>query len=151
MNRPELGAIVPNFRLLPAIRAQRSCSLLDYRQIKPVVLVLCGRECGALLDGFARHYAEYREAGAEVLAVVQKPPQGMPPPFPLVRDADGQVTARLAERTPTVLLLDSYGELQARHEGPWPDGPNHRDLVHHIIRLEMQCPECGAPAWAQFQ
>lgn len=146
--RVRLHTELPTFRLHD-VRGQE-VSLWDYKQRQPVVLVFCGEECETLLRGFAAGYSEYRDAGAEVLAITPKPPSAAARwPFPVLVDVGGQMSARYVERVPAVLLVDSYNTLHERMEGPWPTGLDHPRLLSAIRQLELQCPECGAPAWPE--
>lgn len=130
----------------------REISLWDYKQRQPVVLVFCGEDGEALLRGFAARYAEYRNAGAEVLAITPNPPSAAAQwPFPILIDSDGRTRDRYVEHTPVIMVLDSYNTLYERMDGPWPGGdPDHRRLLSAIRESELRCPECGAPAWPEM-
>lgn len=146
--RVQLHTELPTFHL-PDVHGHE-ISLWDYKQQQPVVLVFCNADCEAILRSFAESYAEYRDAGAEVLAIVpQPPPADSPWPFPVLIDVGGRISARYVENAPAVLVLDSYNTLHQRLDGPWPDGIDHRRLVSKIREIELQCPECGAPAWPE--
>lgn len=142
---PTLYTVLPDFTLPD--RQGRPVSLWDYKHDRPVVLVVCAAPSEALLQEFARHYPAYRAEGAEVVAITAPEPAGEEWPFPVLIDAGQVLTRRVVERLPTVLVLDSYGELNARFEGPWEQGPNHALILAEIARVELRCPECGAPAW----
>lgn len=122
-------------------------SLWDYRQRQPLVVVFAQAEGDAFLRDLAEHYAQYRRRGAEVLLVVTREPAGRKWPFPVLLDGDGSVTARFAGDTPTVLVLDRYGETFARLKSPGPGGIDHREVLEWLLFVESQCPECGAPVW----
>ncbi|MFB6260339.1 MAG: hypothetical protein ABEJ96_08350, partial [Thiohalorhabdaceae bacterium] len=83
--------------------------------------------------------------GAEVLALGPAPP---PPdlPFSALRDEDGAIGAKLADQTPAVLVLDSYGELFTRIQGAAARHPDHDDLLEWVSFTQVQCEECGPHA-----
>ena len=143
--KPNLHTLVPSFSLLDL--QGHKVSLWDYKHQQPVVLVVGDAHSEALLRDFSRRYPEYGAEGAAVLVIVPKRPDQDGWPFPVLVDTDGRVTARLADRLPVILVLDSYNELYARFEGPWPEGPNHRDILECIAQTELKCPECGVPEW----
>lgn len=144
MSIPALNSLVPNFSL-PDLRGRRIC-LWDYKHQQPVILIFCAEGDQSLLRDFAENYSRYHGEGAEVLAIVANRP-GEDFPFPILIDTGNQITSRLAEHLPTILVLDSYNELYARLEGPWPDGPDHEEILKSIAQVEMKCPECGVPEW----
>lgn len=148
MSFPELHAEMHNFTL-PDLQG-RKVSLWDYKQEQPVVLVFCDEEDSALLQDFKRHYAQYREDGAEVLMITPRRPSAQHMPFPVLLDREGQVRARFTERIPAVLILDSYNVLEGRFEGPWQAGLDHEAILRLITRLQMRCPECGVPEWTEW-
>lgn len=143
MTMPCLHSIVP-YLCLPDLRG-REISLFSYKHQQPVVLVFCN-DIG-LLNDFAERYAEYRAENAEIIAVLPVRPMSLDWPFPVLLDAAGETAARFAERLPTILVLDSFNELQARVEGPWKNGPDHRKILGWIAEVELKCPECGVPEW----
>lgn len=147
MRVPVLNTVVSDFSL-PDLQ-DRQVSLWTYKHQQPVVLVFCDEDIDALLLDFADCYATYREGGAEILVITPSRPRTAHLPFPVLIDATGQVTARLVNRMPTILVLDSYNELYARLEGPWAEGLNHRDILELIAQVEMACPECGVPWWPE--
>lgn len=144
MSIPTLNSLVPNFSLPD--RQGHDISLWDYKHQQPVILVLCAKDNQSLLRDFTENYSRYRNEGAEVLAIVSGNPGG-DFPFPVLIDSGHQIISRLADRLPTILVLDSYNELYARLEGPWPDGPDHQEILKSIAQVEMKCPECGVPEW----
>lgn len=144
MSIPALNSLVPHFSL-PDLQG-RQVSLWDYKHQQPVILVFCDERSRSLLQDFAEQYCRYRDEGAEVLAVVPDHP-GADFPFPVLIDSRDRIISRFTDRLPTILVLDSYNELHARLEGPWEKGPDHAEILKSIARLEMQCPECGAPEW----
>ncbi|MEW6612771.1 MAG: peroxiredoxin family protein [Pseudomonadota bacterium] len=139
---PSLRSVIPSFTL-PDIHEHQT-ALGDYRQRQPVVLLFWDGD-ESLLHDFARHYPAYQALGAEVLAVGGERPPAGEWPFPVLVDHAGAVSARYVERTPAVLVLDRFGELYAGWQGPWPAGPEHRDILGWVRLTELQCPECGAP------
>lgn len=146
--RVRLHTDLPTF-CLPDLHGHE-ISLWDYKQQQPVVLVFCGEDGEALLGSFAARYADYRNAGAEVLAIMAEPPPAAAQwPFPILIDSGGRTSARYVEHTPVILVLDSYNTLYERVDGPWPDSPDHRRLLSAIRETELRCPECGAPAWPE--
>jgi peroxiredoxin len=142
-----LHTVVPDLSL-PDL-AGRRISLWDFKHRQPVVLVFCSEDDAGLLRDFARHYQSYRDEGAEVLAILSRHPRQETWPFPVLIDKDRRMTSRYVERTPAVLVLDSFNELNARFEGPWEEGPDHRRILGVIAEVELKCPECGVPEWPQ--
>ena len=140
-----LQCVVPSLVLPDA--DGRDVSLWTFKHLRPVVLVFCEFDDHAVLDGFAAHYQAYRTLGAQLLAVVAEQPGRSDYPFPLLTDYQGRAAQRWVDRLPTVVLLDSFGVLYARLRGPWPDGPDHEQLLGWIQLKELQCPECGVPDW----
>jgi peroxiredoxin len=147
MDAPALYTQIPNFEL-PDLQ-NRTVSLWSYKQQQPLVLVLCGEENLALLDDFAHRYHDYHLAGAEVLAIARRRPPSGHFPFRVLVDTEGQVIPYLVNRTPAALVLDSYGELHTRLEGPWPEGLDHERILGPVTLIQTQCPECGVP-WAPW-
>src|SRR5579859_7447473 len=154
----DAGEMLPQFRL-PAADG-RTVQLWDYKQRQALVLIIlhgpdCA-ECGRLLEAYAARYAEFREQGAELLALLPAPLEQVERlqaelrlPFPLLADATGETLARLsawdvARRAaqPAILVADRYGALYRRSsaasEGalPAPDVAL-KDLEY----IGMQCPE----------
>jgi peroxiredoxin len=127
-------------------RSGRIVSTWRYRQRQPLVLLLWDRASPALLDEFARHYPDYRDAGAEVVAIATAQPPARGYPFPLLHDADGGASAALAGQRPAILVLDAYGELFRRWEGDAARRPDHRDILEWLAFTAIQCEECGPHA-----
>ena len=145
MKIPDLYTLVPSFSL-PDLQGRR-VSLWNYKHQQPVVLVVGDANSESLLRDFSYRYPDYGSEGAEVLVILPQRPDGDDWPFPVLIDTDGRVSARLADRLPAILVLDSYNELYARFEGPWPEGANHRDILECIAQTELRCPECGVAEW----
>ena len=137
------GQVVGGFRL--AATDGRTVSLWQYKQRRPVVLVLWANGGDHLLAGFAERYADYRRLGAEVLAIGPAPPD-RDLPFPVLLDSDGATAASLADERPAVLVLDSFGELFTRRQGASAARPDHDDLLEWVFFTEVQCEECGPHA-----
>jgi len=150
LRRSVLGAL-RRFALVPSLELPAKdggkVSLWGYKHTRPVILVFCQPADRHVLQDLARRYHDYREAGAEVVAVTPQAPAIGELAFPVLVDADGHETARFVEHTPSILVLDSYNALYERYEGPWPQGVPHHDLLESLAQVEMQCPECGAPEW----
>ncbi len=118
----------------------------QYKQHRPLVLVLWDGAGPELLAEFARHYPDYREAGAEILAIG---PTALPSedyPFPVLFDAGGRTAAGLAATLPAVLVLDDCGELFQRWQGEEAIHPDHRDIREWVAFTGLQCEECGPHA-----
>ncbi|HKJ72288.1 MAG TPA: redoxin domain-containing protein [Gammaproteobacteria bacterium] len=137
------GQVVASFRLPD--RDGREVSLWRYKQRQPVVLVLWEGADPGLLAGFAERYSDYRRLGAEVLAIAPRSAGGEMP-YPMLTDANGRVTAALADERPAILVLDSFGELFARREGEAARRPDHEDLLDWVFFTQVQCEECGPHA-----
>ena len=137
------GEVVASFRLPTSEGGE--IGLWRFKQRQPVVLVLWEGAGPALLTGFAQRYSDYRQAGAEVLAIGKGPPPRALP-FPALRDAGGHTAARLADDAPAILILDSYGELFNRLQGEAARAPDHEDLLDWVVFTQTQCEECGPHA-----
>ena len=140
-----LQSVAPTLVLPDA--SGRDVSLWSYKHVRPVVLVFCGSDDRTVLASFAAHYSAYHGLGAQVLGVVAEQPAPSAYPFPLLTDHQGRAAGRWVDGLPTVVLLDSFGVAYARLRGPWPDGPDHEELLGWIQLKELQCPECGVPDW----
>lgn len=137
------GEVVTSFRLPD--QAGEEVGLWQFKQRRPVVLVVWQGGDEPLLDGFARHHPDYRRLGAEVLAIgPAAPPPGLP--FPALLDTVGAAMDKLADRRPAILVLDSYGELFTRLQGPSARNPDHGDLMEWVFFTQVQCEECGPHA-----
>jgi len=139
----ERGRVAGTIRLPD--RTGRMISTWQFRQRQPLVLVLWDGTDPGLLDDFARHYADYRGAGAEVVAIGPSAPEGEFP-FAVLVDADGRGAAGLAGTRPAILVLDAYGELFQRWEGAAARQPDHRDIREWVAFTGIQCEECGPHA-----
>jgi len=124
----------------------REHSTWAYKHRQPLVLVFADEDA-AVTREFARRYADYRAANAEVIAILRAAPRE-PLPFPVMVDADGSASRRYAERTPAVLVTDAFGTLEGRFEGSDPD---HERILSLIFAAEMRCPECGVAEWPSEQ
>jgi peroxiredoxin len=143
---PELRTVLPNFRL-PESRGG-SISVWDYRHKQPLILVFCGDRCRPVLKSFTEHYEQYRAGGAEVLVVSTRKPAPESKPFPLLWDVQGEVSKQFSDGRPAVLMVDRYGELDSRLEGPWEnESPDHQEILDWLVFVESQCPECGVSHW----
>jgi peroxiredoxin len=143
---PELRTVLPNFRLPDSQGG--SLSLWDYRHKQPVILVFCGERSEPVLGSFVHHYEQYRAGGAEVLVVSSEKPASQKLPFPFLWDSQGDVSKQFSGGKPAVLLVDRYGELDTRLEGPWEtEVPDHQDILDWLVFVESQCPECGVSHW----
>lgn len=136
--------VFPNFTL--PTPGGESVSLWDFRQRRPVVLFFCGKPDN-LPENLREYFPRYRSLGAEVLAIVSEHPSEEPMPFRILLDENGVVTERLSKKVPSVALLDRFGELRARWEAPWKDGPEHEEILEELVFVESECPECGVSEW----
>lgn len=137
------GEVVASFRLPD--QAGKEVALWQFKQRRPVVLVVWQGGDEALLTDFARHHPDYRRLGAEVLAIGPAPPPSNLP-FPALVDTGESAVGKLAERRPAILVLDSYGELFTRLQGPSARHPDHDDLLEWVFFTQVQCEECGPHA-----
>jgi hypothetical protein len=121
-------------------------STWQYKQHRPLVLVLWDGAGSRLPAAFARRYADYRNLGAEILAIAHAPPDDGPYPFPVLRDADGATARRLTDELPAVLVLDAYGELFRRWTGEEARAPDQDAILEWLDFTGVQCEECGPHA-----
>ena len=138
------GNLAPHFRLPDS--SGRMLSLGRYKQKQPLVVVLAeAPPPSPPLPSFGEAYPRYRALGAEVFGIIREAPRGSLP-FPVVRDGDGAVLGRLCDVTPAVLVLDSFGEIFVRWQGPSATRPDHGDILEWVFFTEVQCEECGIHA-----
>lgn len=137
------GQVVPAFRLPGATGGW--ISLGQYKQRRPLVLAIEEGCPEGFLDGFAEEYPEYRALGAEVLGITRQ--AGVRDyPFPLLEDETGEIIGFLRETSPAILVLDSFGEIFRRWQGPSAVSPDHEDIRAWVFFTEVQCEECGIHA-----
>lgn len=122
-----------------------------------VVLLLEGRgkdNWRPLLDELTRRYDQIKEAGAEVLAVLdsEQAASGVQAPFPVGWDPNGALLQRLTglagdEAVSAVFVTDRFGEvfMQDTYDAGAPP-PQVDEIIALVDYIERQCPECGAPA-----
>jgi len=137
------GQIVPTFRLPDT--AGDWVSLGQYKQRQPLVLAVEEHCPPGFLEGFAEHYPEYRDLGAEVLGITRRA-AARSYPFPLLEDTARTTIERLREDSPAILVLDSFGEIFTRWQGPAAAAPDHQDILAWVFFTEVQCEECGIHA-----
>ncbi len=154
----DAGEMLPQFRLPSA--DGRTVQFWDYKQRQALVLLIlhgpdCA-ECGRLLEAYAARYAEVREQGAELLALlpasleqVERLQAQVRLPFPLLADGTGETLARLGAwesarqaAQPTILVADRYGALYTRYTGASEgDLPAPDVALKDLEYVAMQCPE----------
>ncbi len=147
-----VGALLPDVTLTSV--AGQPVRISDYRGRYALVLLLLGESRDAALFerllALADRYAEIRQEGAEVLAIVPGPREAAeaiarahPFPFPILADADKRAHHRYeAVERGTLLIADRYGEIY--YVGVAAEGhslPSVEEILSWIRFTEAQCPE----------
>ncbi|MGQ9555116.1 MAG: peroxiredoxin family protein [Anaerolineae bacterium] len=128
--------------------------LSDYRGRRNLVLVFAAvdcRPCRELLSSLAHEYTEFRQATAEVVAVVCGPTwqaerlrHQLNLPFLVLADEDGQghkAFGATGEKG-AVYVSNRYGELYAiYHPAGEQPLPTAAELLEWLQFIEIQCPE----------
>jgi peroxiredoxin len=144
------GTVVPSFTL-PDIAGQ-PVRRMQYRGRRHLVLAFLptAGDVGAqaYLRALAGEYAALRETGAEVLVILRERVAALEEvgdlvlPFPLLIDADGQVTARFVppEARAGVFVTDRYGELYYSVAAPTATAlPPIGELRDWLEAIDRQC------------
>jgi peroxiredoxin len=155
---PHSGRYLAAFEL-PAADGRR-IKLWDYRLRRNLLLFFhhgaaCPR-CRAELARFARHYPQYRERDAEILAIGPDEPTALAIlaatlglPFPLLSDPGGVVAGRQRMTLPAVLVANRVEEIWAA----WApandlDLPSQEEILGWLEFVVLQCHNgCGRPEW----
>lgn len=155
--RPSL----PSFRL-PSTRGPVAPA--DYRGRRNLIVLFLAAgcaDCRDLLHSVAERYREYGELDAEVLAVLAGGlsqagaiAADLRLPFPVLADADGAIRAAcLGEEDSyhlAVFVADRWGEVYWRRHGGDHAAIDQDELLGWLWFINLQCPECGAPAWQEL-
>ena len=144
MSIPKPGDVIGGIRLLD--QAGRTVTTWQYKQRRPLVLVLWDEGDEALLKTFAHAYAQYRDLGAEVLAIGPSANPVMDLPFPCLSDPNLTTAARLTEALPAILVLDAFGELFQRWSGEEARSADHEAIAGELDFTGQQCEECDPHA-----
>ncbi len=146
-----VGALLPDVTLT-STRGQ-PVRISDYRGHRALVLLLLGESRDAAiferLLALADHYAEIRQEGAEVLAIVpgareaEEIARVHPFPFPILVDADKRAHCRYeAVERGALLIADRYGEIYFIHAAAEEHSlPSVEEILSWIRFTEAQCPE----------
>lgn len=162
-----ITGLIPSFQL-PAINRDVEISPWDYKQRRSLVIFLfhdatCAA-CSNLLLNLAQHYAAYRNAETEVLAIatsaqpetiqsLQQFADQHEIPFPVLWDQQGAVQqaycGAIADSSPVgVFVCDRYGELYMQAVEQEADQlPAEAEIKGWVEFVDMQCPECFPPSW----
>lgn len=163
------GQLVPNFRL-PAANRDGQVGPWDYKQHRNLVLIFfrsaeC-QKCKQLLREIAKHYGDYEQKEAEVLAIstdeldgLRQLAQDLALPFPLLSDSDGKVTdlylkhpEQIVDKTfdVAIFIADRWGAvfsikgIEIDH-----DLPVEAEVREWLEFIELQCEECFPSEWPQ--
>lgn len=152
-NIPAKGQMLPEVRLLAP--DGRPVPLSRYRHARNLILAFLGPR-GAflrspLVPSLKREYAAIQEAAAEVLVVLNGPPEdaaaaeaALRLPFPLLADPDGDAHKRFGALGdgPAIYVADRFGEIHfAAHPTTPGDVPSALDLLGWLNYIELLCPE----------
>jgi peroxiredoxin len=142
----------------------RRIKLWDYRLRRNLVLFVhhgpaCPR-CRAELTRFARHYPQFRERDAEVLAIGPDEPGALAGlaadlglPFPLLSDPGGIVAGRQRVTRPAILVASRVEEIWAAWAPPDElDLPSQEEILGWLEFVVLQCHNgCGRPDWSEAE
>lgn len=150
----------PAFRLAAA--GDGTIALADFRgRSNLVIAFLQGLDAGArrqALDAFRQRQKEYRAEDAQVLALVERPPEEAPGPeqgtdgaFPLLLADPGGSTRReyagLLPEEPQpgqalFFVLDRFGAPHVAYASSRPADPDlHQKILSWLLGIELECPE----------
>ena len=147
--RLELGHPAPNFTL-PAITGG-GITRSAYRARKHLAVLflpfvdLPTRE---YLEELRARYAEIREAGSEILAVVTDPGASadglraaLELPFPILLDPDGNAARRFLPDGAVggLFILDRYAKLRAQWTLTAPPLPPAQEIIDWLAALDTMC------------
>jgi peroxiredoxin len=161
------GQLIPNFRL-SAVNRDGQVGPWDYKQHRNLVLIFfrsaeC-RKCKQLLREIAKHYGDYKEKEAEVLAIstgelnrLRQLAQDLALPFPVLSDSDGKVTdlylkhsQQVAEKTfdVAIVVADRWGAVFSTKSIEIDrDLPVEAEVREWLEFIELQCEECFPSEW----
>jgi len=151
----KVRSMIPVFELTSA--DGRRVAIWNYKSRRNIVLVflpvpIC-RACIDFLQSAGKTCHQYEEEDAVLLAIVQGDVDSatalrekLEPPFPILFDPAGQVTARYTTEVPAVFVADRFGELYAQWiVGPEGTFPSQKKILDVVELINLECPECGAP------
>ena len=162
------GQLIPNFRLLAANR-DGPVGPWDYKQHRNLVLLFFrtaeSRKCKQLLREIAKHYDDYKEKEAEVLAIstdeidrLRELSQDLALPFPVLSDSDGRVTDLYLNQTEqfseklaveaAIFVADRWGAIfNTNSVKNDQDLPAEAEIREWLEFIELQCEECFPSEW----
>lgn len=155
------GETFPGFTL-PAIDGS-SVLLESYRGRSNLVVVfaadtISGRSVTTLLQELLARTAELEFETAQVLVAVTSQDmadQREPRRFPVLLDEGGHIhravgaTDALGRPAPAVFVTDRFREIFAAYlPGRGAGLPGAQDILEWLVFINIQCPECGVPEWA---
>lgn len=141
---PQPGEVVGGIRLPD--QTGRTVTTWQYKQRRPLVLVLWDEGADAPLHNFAHAYSQYRDLGAEILAIGPSASPATDLPFPCLTDPDLTTAARLTETLPAILVLDAFGELFQRWRGEEARSADQEAILGELDFTGRQCEECDPHA-----
>jgi peroxiredoxin len=156
--RPKIEnhSLMPHFDL-PAAGGKRVMTW-NYKGQKNLVILFVLSLFGEWQEHLGRlagAYQQYQDHNAEILVVSQDNVETLDGiagrlgiPFPLLSDVDGSVTEKYTALTPSVFVIDRYGELYAQSTAAMNEEfPDYQRILDGLHLIELQCPECGVPTW----
>ncbi|MFB3817732.1 MAG: peroxiredoxin family protein [Candidatus Methylomirabilales bacterium] len=150
---PAQGQMLPDVTLVAADGS--AVPLSRYRHNRNLVLAFLGPRAALLqsplVPSLKREYGAIQEAEAEVLVVLNGPPEdaaaagtALQLPFPLLSDPDGDAHKRFGARGdgPAIYVADRFGEIHfAAHPTTPGELPSALDLLGWLNYIELLCPE----------
>lgn len=166
-NRAKLstGDLIPNFRL-SAVNRNGQVGPWDYKQHRNLVLIFFRTveclNCKQLLREISKHYGQYQEKEAEVLAIstdeidrLHQVAEDLALPFPLLSDSDRAVTNLYLEQggergafEAAIFVADRWGAtFSTRSIAEAQDLPAEAEIRDWLEFIELQCEECFPSEW----
>jgi len=151
------GSLVPHFDL-PATKQSRA-ELWGYKGNLNLAVFFIpdakSEESQQILRSIADHYTDYASRNTEVIVIskdnietLDRIADQMGLPYPLASDITGGVTEKYTVETPSVFVIDRFGELYDQEVvDSGSGGFDNQRALDWLHLIELQCPECGVPTW----
>lgn len=153
--RLKVKAMIPLFQLMSA--DGKTVSVWDYKGFQNLAIIFLPSDrcdkCKDFINQINQSYHRYAEEQATPIVIIRGTREDavsmnneVKPPFPILFDNNGNVTAQYTDTLPAVFVADRFGELYAE----WLIGksnafPSQKEIMDVIELINLECPECGAP------
>jgi peroxiredoxin len=143
--------MIPPFELMSA--DGNAVNICDFKGRKNMaIFFLPGGDCPVcteFLHTVVNAYHHYEEENTAVLPIIRDGVERavalrdeLKPPFPILYDEMGKVTAQYTDRVPAVFVVDRYGELYAEWVvGPGGSLPTQKEILDVADLINLECPE----------